>query len=85
MRRGDVGHNMYIIKSGECYVSEILFYFLGKYKAMIIECANYNFVNSQVMSPDENEVLATLREGSVFGEISLMGIDGLRRRTATVR
>ncbi|CAK1602779.1 unnamed protein product [Parnassius mnemosyne] len=57
VRRGDVGHHMYIVKSGECYV----------------------------MSQDEKEVLATLREGSVFGEISLLGIDGLRRRTATVR
>ncbi|OWR49939.1 hypothetical protein KGM_201296 [Danaus plexippus plexippus] len=57
VRRGDVGHHMYIVKCGECYV----------------------------MSPGENEVLATLRAGSVFGEISLLGIDGLRRRTATVR
>ncbi|XP_061707601.1 cyclic nucleotide-gated cation channel beta-3-like isoform X1 [Cydia pomonella] len=57
VRRGDVGHQMYIIKSGQCYV----------------------------MSPDENEVLATLGEGCVFGEISLLGIDGMRRRTATVR
>ncbi|XP_072937059.1 cyclic nucleotide-gated channel beta-1-like isoform X2 [Epargyreus clarus] len=57
VRRGDVGHQMYIIKNGECYV----------------------------MSQDDKEVLATLREGSVFGEISLLGIDGLRRRTATVR
>lgn len=57
VRRGDVGHHMYIIKSGECYV----------------------------LSQDEKEILATLREGSVFGEISLMGIEGLRRRTATVR
>ncbi|CAH0726135.1 unnamed protein product, partial [Brenthis ino] len=56
VRRGDVGHHMYIVKSGECHV----------------------------MSPDEKEVLATLCEGSVFGEISLLGIDGLRRRTATV-
>ncbi|XP_048484089.1 cyclic nucleotide-gated cation channel beta-1 isoform X1 [Plutella xylostella] len=56
VRRGDVGHHMYIIKSGECCV----------------------------MSHDEKEVLATLRESAVFGEISLLGIDGLRRRTATV-
>ncbi|KAJ8726590.1 hypothetical protein PYW07_001288 [Mythimna separata] len=57
VRRGDVGHQMYIISSGECCV----------------------------MSQDEKEVLATLQEGSVFGEISLLGIEGLRRRTATVR
>ncbi|KAJ2953886.1 hypothetical protein O0L34_g1512 [Tuta absoluta] len=57
VRRGEVGHDMYIIKSGECWV----------------------------LSPDEKEILATLKEGSVFGEISLLGIDGLRRRTATVR
>ncbi|XP_047545289.1 cyclic nucleotide-gated cation channel beta-1 isoform X1 [Vanessa atalanta] len=57
VRRGDVGHHMYIVKSGECLV----------------------------MSADEKEVVAVLKTGSVFGEISLLGIEGLRRRTATVR
>ncbi|XP_039764566.1 cyclic nucleotide-gated cation channel beta-3-like isoform X2 [Pararge aegeria] len=57
VRRGEVGHQMYIIKCGKCCV----------------------------MSQDEREVLVTLGEGSVFGEISLLGIEGLRKRTATVR
>ncbi|KAF0302547.1 Cyclic nucleotide-gated cation channel beta-3 [Amphibalanus amphitrite] len=45
----------------------------------------YIVKSGHVMVMSGRTVLATLHQGSVFGEISLLGLDGLSRRTADVR
>ena len=45
----------------------------------------YIVKSGQVMVMSGSTVLATLHQGSVFGEISLLGLEGLSRRTADVR
>ncbi|RWS09034.1 uncharacterized protein B4U79_14161 [Dinothrombium tinctorium] len=55
-RKGEIGHEMYIINEGIVQVLD-----------------------------DSGSVLATLSEGSVFGEISVLGLPGCSRRMADVR
>ena len=57
--KGEVGKEMYIVKSGRVDV-------IGG-------------------NPGSEKLLASLTAGSVFGEIALLQIDGMDKRTADVR
>ena len=79
---GDIGREMFIVKSGELKVCSeyfLLFSLLFSlmYKAVFIQVTN-----------DEGTELATLTAGSVFGEISVLEIPGSKkgnRRIANVQ